>query len=1126
MNQKSFRKDLFRSIFKSKARFVSIMAIIAMGVGFFAGIKATEPDMILSANQYYQDYNLADFRIISPLGFKESDIQNVEALSGIDRVQTGFSKDIFLTSESGNVNTVRVFSYDQSYSDSQMINRPVLIDGRMPEASGEIVIEQSELVTDDIPLGSQVTVSLPAEETLEDSLKTAVYTVVGHINSPMYISFERGQSSIGDGSIRFIAYISKSDFAIEKTTDLFIRTSESQNLTAYSLAYDEYIKPIQAVLETLGQESIALDTQELRAELDANKAELQANKVKADSELADAAQKLLDAAQEISDGEQDLKDQEVKYTKELADQRAKLEQAKVDLAQGNQLYTLNLAKWQQGVTDYNTGLAQSDAAKVSLDQSLLQLGQLQAAIDGLTAIRATLPADSLVMTPDELAQFIASIRQIAPDLADLVQLNAHSDDPNLLAVLTGTIDPFIAQMVITKTSGQTAYDAGLAQYAAGVAQLAASKAALDQGKIELDAGRTQLDQSAIDLAAGEKALAQGEKDLTKKLAEGRQKIADAKVELADGQAEYDTKKAEALKEIADAEIKIQDAEAAILEIPDQWFVLNRDANPGYAGYGDDAKRIGAVAQVFPLFFFLVAALVCLTTMTRMVEEERTQIGTLKALGYGTLTISSKYLVYSLLASLSGAAAGLLIGFQLFPGVIMDAYGLMYRIPIRLTPNNLEFTLISLLFAVVTTTSAALLATLQELRAVPAVLMQVKAPKPGKRILLERVKPIWKRMSFIQKVTARNIFRYKTRFLMTVIGIAGCTSLLLTGFGLRDSINAIMDKQFSEIFVYDGLVAYDSEKSETEAAVAALLDNRPEVTEYVKTLNETVSALPAGSSQTYEASLMVSQDTSALAGFYDLHERTTGAKITLPDDGAVVTEKLASLLHINIGDNISWRDSENRTYTLRVAAIAENYLTHYIYLSPAAFEQTTFRTPQFNSLVFNLDHAETLDEKAFKEELLGNEKIQAVMLTQNLAADFNDMIKSLNYVVLVLILSAGALAFVVLYNLTNINITERLREIATIKVLGFRDKEVSAYVYRENLILTIIGTGLGLILGFFMHSFVMGTMEIDTMMFGKDINWLSYLFAIVLTMSFSVMVNIFMYYHLRKINMVESLKSIE
>lgn len=1126
MNQKSFRKDLLRSIFKSKARFLSIMAIIAMGVGFFAGIKATEPDMILSADKYYKDYNLADFRIISPLGFKESDIQDVETLSGIDRVQTGFSKDVFLTSESGNVDTVRVFSFDPRNSVSQILNRPVLIDGRLPENPGEIVIEQSELVTDDILLGSQVTISLPDSELLEDSLKTSVYTVVGHINSPMYISFERGQSSIGDGSISFIAYISESEFSIEKVTDLFIRTSESQNLTAYSLAYKDYTKPIQAVLETLGEESMAVDTQELRAELDANKAELQANKVKADAELADGAQKLLDAAQEIIDGEQNLIDQEVKYTRQLADQRANLEQGKIDLAQGNQLYADNLAKWQQGVADYNTGLAQSDAAKVSLDESLAQLTQLQSAIDGLTAIRATLPADSLVMTADELAQFIASIRAIAPDLADSLQSNAHSDDPDLLAVLTGTIDPYVAQMVISKASGQSAYDAGLAQYQAGAEQLAASKTALDQGKIELDQARIQLDQSAIDLAAGEKALVQGKKELAKKLADGRQKLDDAKVELADGQTEYDTEKADALKEIADAEIKIQDAEAAILEIPDQWFVLNRDANPGYAGYGEDAKRIGAVAQVFPIFFFLVAALVCLTTMTRMVEEERAQIGTLKALGYGTLTISSKYLVYSLLASLSGALTGLLIGFRLFPGVIMDAYALMYRIPVRLTPDNLEFALISISLAVVTTTAAALLATLQELRAVPAVLMQVKAPKPGKRILLERIKLIWKRMSFIQKVTARNIFRYKTRFLMTVIGIAGCTSLLLTGFGLRDSINAIMDKQFSEIFVYDGLVAFDSDKNENEAAVADLLDNRPEVTDYIKTLSETVSALPAGSSQTYEASLMVSQDISALSDFYDLHERTTGAKIALPDDGAVVTEKLASLLQITVGDNISWRDSENRTYKIRVAAIAENYLTHYIYLSPVAFEQLTFRKPQFNTMVFNLDNAAALDEQVFKEELLGNDEIQAVLLTQNLAADFNDMIKSLNYVVLVLILSAGSLAFVVLYNLTNINITERIREIATIKVLGFRDKEVSAYVYRENMILTFIGTGLGLFLGFFMHSFVMSTMEIDTMMFGKDINWLSYIFAIALTVSFSVLVNIFMYYHLRKINMVESLKSIE
>ncbi len=1124
MNQKSFRKDLFRSIFKSKARFLSIMAIIAMGVGFFAGIKATEPDMILSADQYYQQHNLSDFHIISPLGFRDEDIAAVQAIDGIEQVQTGYAKDYFTTTTTGTEYTTRFFSYDRNDAGQTMINQPALIDGRLPEKSGEIVIEQGKLITEKIPLGSRITVSLPADEQVGDTLKTAVFTVVGHADSPLYISFERGQSNIGDGSINLFAYIIETDFTMEKITDLYIRTTESSQLMAYSDAYAASIQPIQDVLDTLGEQTIALQTQDLRTELDDNKTELQDSKTTAETELADGAQKLADAAQAIRDGEQELLDQDALYNQQLADQRALLDQGLAGVAQGNAQYAVNLALWQQGVADYEDGVIQSDAAKVALDQSLIQLGQLQGAIDGLTALRATLPADSLVMTDTELALFIANVDVFAPDLADVLTLTCHADDPALLATLTGTIGPAIAQMAADKALGQAAYDAGMTQYQVGEVQLAAAKAELDASELQLDQARIQLDQSAIDLAAGEAALTQGEKVLRHKLADARRKLADAKVELADGQAEYEMQKADALKEIADAEVKIQDAELALLEIPDHWFVLNRDSNPGYAGYGDDANRIGAVAQVFPLFFFLVAALVCLTTMTRMVEEERTQIGTLKALGYGTLTISSKYLVYSLLASVSGSVIGLLVGFQLFPGVIMKTYAMMYRIPVQLTPFNLEFATIAVLIAVVTTTAAALLATLQELRAVPAVLMQVKAPKPGKRIFLERIKPIWKRLTFTHKVTARNIFRYKARLLMTVIGIAGCTSLLLTGFGLRDSVNAIMEKQFSEIFVYDGLIALDTDKTTSGSDLAAILE-QPEVTATMDAHNETVTAVATGGRE-YEINLLVPDASANLTEFYDLHNRLTKARITLPAEGAVVTEKLTELLGIGVGDLITFRDADNRTYQVKVASIAENYLTHYIYLSPAAFTAATLRTPQANTVVFNLADPTALDSKAFKEDLLSNEQVLVVMLTQNLATDFNKMISSLNYVVLVLILSAGALAFVVLYNLTNINITERIREIATIKVLGFRDREVSAYVYRENMILTFIGTAAGLVLGFFMHKFVMGTMEIDTMMFGKDVNWTSYIFSVVLTVSFSVIVNIFMYYHLRKINMVESLKSIE
>lgn len=1169
MTQKSFFKDLRRSIFKTRARFLSIMAIIALGVGFFAGINATQPDMLLSANKYYRDQNLSDFRLVSPLGFKDSDIQAVREVSGVSQVQTGYAKDLFFSTEAGDAATVRIFSYDAASSaDQPMLNKPVVIEGRLPENSGEIAIETGRNVPDSIAIGSQVTLTLPVGEALEDYLKTASYTVVGRINSPLYINFERGQTNIGDGSIGFYAYIARADFLMEKVTDVYVRTSESLELSAYTDAYQDHLKPVQGALETMGQAAILADTQLLRDELALNKAKLLDSKTKAETELAAGEKKLQDAALAISEGETELSANESKYTKQLADQKAELKKAKADLEAGWLLYYEKNDFWIASNQSYLSGLDELNRSKIQLDQVQLQIDQaestqaaakaqldaaksqldaLQASINGLKTVRQTLPAEVPGMTEPEFAQLISDTRVYSTDLADSILTNFKYDDPDLLSELTQAFDTTIAQSEASYAAGLADYNAGMAQYQAGmkliadsklqysagllayqsgIAKLAEAKTQLDSGRVELDQGKLVLEQSAAKIKSGESALKKGERDLQAELADARVKLDEAKQSLAEGRTEFEAEKADALLQISDAETKIRDAERMIIEIPDQWFVLNRDANPGYAGYWDDAKRIGAVASVFPLFFFLVAALVCLTTMTRMVEEERVQIGTLKSLGYSTLKIASKYLVYALLASLIGALGGLAVGFAVFPAVIMNAYGMMYQIPDRLLPYHLNYAVISVLIAVVTTVAASLMATLQELRATPAVLMKPKAPKPGKRIFLERIKPLWKRLSFSKKVTARNIFRYKRRLLMTVIGIAGCTALLLTGLGIRDSVTAIMGKQFKEIFVYDGLIALDTEIDAAKIEPSLIFGTNPEVKSYQKVMNETVSAMSDGSGRSFEVTLLVPENPDALPAYYDLHERSNGQKLSLSGNGAIITEKLANLLKVRAGDTISWRDSENRTYRVAIAGIAENYLTHYIYLSPDYFDQITFRTPQYNMLVFNLENAAKLDEKTFKEELLSREGVLAVMFTKNIADDFSRSLNSLNYVVLVLILAAGALAFVVLYNLTNINITERIREIATIKVLGFRDKEVSAYVYRENMILTGIGTAGGLVMGFILHRFVMGTMEIDTMMFGKNIQPLSFLLAIALTLSFTIVVNVFMYYHLRKVNMVQSLKSVE
>lgn len=1164
MKKKSFYKDLIRTILKSKARFISILAIIAVGVGFFAGINATEPDMIASADKYYKNNNLSDFRIVSPLGFKEDDILNVSKTEGIAGVQKGYSKDLFLTSKEGITSIVRLFSYnDKYYKDGKGMNIPVVIEGRMPEKTGEIAVENGHNVPEDVKTGSQVVLSVPEGEESSKFIRTDTFTVVGKIESPMYIDYERGQTNIGNGSIDFYAYIPEADFAMEKPSDMFLRTRESNNLTAYSDEYKTHLKPIESVLEKLGTDAVALETGDLRDELEKGKKELEENRAKAEKELADAEKKLLDAEKDIVSGERELDSNKIKYAKELKDKQAELEKGKAELKKGRALYEENYKKWLAGNNEYKAGEKKLKDSKVLLDENKAAIEQaerdlpaareklneaktaldmLSKSIQGLKVIQKDLPGNP-PSSEEGYNTLVEKIGTYSKDASGIIVNTVKYGDENLVPKITAALGSVITGMESKYTAGEneyyenlaryeqggrslSEYQKGLAEYEAGLAKLNASKASLDSSKIELDKAKKDIDANEARIKAGEKELTEAKKTLDKSLEEAGQKLDKARKELSDGRKAYEENKTDALKKIEDAEKKIKDSEKLLLKIPSGWFVYNRDGNPGYAGYGDDARRIGAVAKVFPLFFFLVAALVCLTTMTRMVEEERVDIGTFKALGYSTLTISSKYLVYALLSSLIGALVGLSVGFWLFPNAIMNAYGILYNIHVQLTPYHMDYAFISILLAVITTMSAALLATLQELRSTPAVLIQPKAPKPGKRILLERITVLWNRLSFSHKITARNILRYKRRFFMTVIGISGCTALLVTGFGLKNSINDIMDKQFDEIFTYDGQVMLDTDKEASQRDLGKILGENKSVKSYIQVFSESGDALAGNSGRSYSVSLMVPENKEHFMDFVNLRDRKSKNKIELTSDSAVITEKLSDLLNVKVGSTFKYRDADNVTYEVRVGAISENYMAHYVFISPEYYDKLAFETPRYNSGIFNLKNPGEIDKNKFSEELMNYEGVLGSMLTEGIADNVKKTMQSLDYVVMILILSAGALAFVVLYNLTNINITERLREIATIKVLGFRDKEVSAYVYRENIILTVVGTMLGLILGILLHKYVIDTMEIDTMMFGQNVHIISYIFSIALTMVFSILVNLSMYNRLRNVDMVESLKSIE
>lgn len=841
--KKTLLKDTFREIKNSLGRFLSIFMIVALGVSFFAGIKSTAPDMKNTADKYFDEYRLMDFHLLSTMGFDDRDIEAIEKVENIEGIAPSYSIDalIDLEDDSKIVKLLSIPIDKVASDDSSYINRVKLVKGRYPENSKEILVENSKLPKDVLSIGSKIKLSSGTDEDILESLKNEEFTIVGIVEGPSYISFERGSTNIGNGSIDIFAMIPEESFNLPVYTDVYLTVKEARGALTYDKEYDEILNPIKKNLK-----GVAKSRENLRFE-------------------------------EI----------------------------------------------------------------------------------------------------------------------------------------------------------------------------------IDQANEELDKGS---------------------------------------------------------KELAD------------IEKP-EWYVLKRSETRDYIDFEMAADRIDAIAKVFPVFFFLIAILVSLTTMTRMVDEERGYIGSLKALGYSNISIASKYLIYAGIASASGSIVGLLLGFKVFPTVIFNAYRIMYIMPEVTTGFNFTYAILSTTIAVLTTTMAALVACYGELVETPALLLRPKAPKPGKRILLERIDFIWSRLKFTQKVTARNLFRYKRRFFMTVIGISGCTALLVAGFGLKDSITAIPINQYDEIYKYEMVVDLKNGKSkDEELKVLGLLKDNNDIEDYMIMEEQTIDIGNETMEETIN--LIVPEKMEKLKDFITLKDRVTGKELDMKEDGVILTEKIAKLLGVEIGHEIYIKDENDKKTNVKVIGITENYLNHYMYMPSNIYQEVFDQEGEFQRILARTRKTDEKFEDEISKELLKYDDVNAIEFITGISKTFNDAIGSLNYVIMVLILSAAALAFVVLYNLTNINISERIREIATIKVLGFYDKEVSAYVYKENTILTLIGTGVGLFLGVFLHKFIIDTTEIEFMMFGQKIKAISYLYSAILTMVFAVLVNFVMHFKLKKVDMVESLKSVD
>lgn len=645
-------------------------------------------------------------------------------------------------------------------------------------------------------------------------------------------------------------------------------------------------------------------------------------------------------------------------------------------------------------------------------------------------------------------------------------------------------------------------------------QKADAEAQLNDARAELDEGYAQLDAQAEQM----RQAGYPEEVIT-------QNLASARAELDAGNAEYEANLAKAQEELAQAEQKLLDAEQELADAPQgEWYVQTRQDNLSFASFEGNAQKIAAIAVVFPVFFFMVAVLVALTTMTRMVEEQRVQIGTFKALGYSNAAIMRKYILYAGSATLAGSALGLGVGMQLFPTVLWNAYGIMYNLPPLLTPFRLPNALIAFLGALFCTMLATISACRTSLKECAASLMLPKAPKAGKRVLLEHITPIWKRMKFTHKVTVRNLMRYKKRFFMTIVGIAGCTALLLTGFGLSDSINDIMDKQYTELNHYHLIAMLREGTAVDNPEIADTCERMGQPVASMAVHQETLQITANEASQ--EAYLFVPENPAVFPELLTMRSRRTGAVLPLSEDSVLLTEKAAETMHLSVGDTLELEQSDSNTVQVSIGGIAENYVNTYVYMHPALYEKLYETSPDYKVWLAKLDTQDTQVHEAFTKELLQCGDVAMVTMVGDMRQSFRNMVTSIDYIIVVLIICAGLLAFVVLYNLMNINITERERELATIKVLGFYEGEVGAYVFRETLILSLFGTGAGLVLGIFLHAFVVRTAEVDMAMFGRDIAPSSFVYATVLTMVFSFIVCLCMFPKLRNINMVESLKSVD
>ncbi len=1190
---KAYFKETLRSFRHNLSRFLSIVAVVILGSGVFVGYMSTCPDMLRTSAEYYKNSNLYDIRLQSFIGLYEGDLEQIRQIEGVktvvgEKFVDGFVKvkeddgsfkgliDLYgsqMTLRAFGLDTEAALSHTENGSnEDDYINRLKLLEGEYPDEVGECVVTCSKIVTpSQFKIGETIKLEGDGESILY-SLKTNEFKIVGIVMTPYFVSFDRGTTLAGSGKLGDYIYISDDSFTQEVNyySEAYITLEESYLYGPYEDGYNDYV---DSVAERIREASGAIAAgraviikAEIEPKLVIGENDFIIKQQEATTKLAQAKKQLDDVKNLVQNGAQMIALAQAELESKYAQAIEQINSGNAEYNAGLQEYNINAQKaadgqiqWDKANEQYNSNKALYDEAEAQLKDAKNQITLANAQIVATKQLIATTQAtlDNLrnksdaddSITPEQLEQMADRLETTNPELARVLRTAAYMSragvSDNTIADVEALLDRSKAELAaeeIKLADAQALYTQKESELTLAKLQLDSAKAQLDEKKKELEDGKKKLEEAKERLKQGNLDLQMGNLEAQTKYLNSKAEIAlkqaqliEVKNKLPEYEAEYAAKKSEIESQVDVARTMLQKGKALLQNLDTaSWSVTTRRDLPGYSSYGNAAYSMQTIALVFSVFFYIVATFVCLTTMTRMVQEERTQLGVLKAMGYTNRQIISKYLIYSAAACAVGLVLGTLGGTYLFPKAFVIGWTIMYEQPVLKLYAYPMLIVLGFVITVIVTMGAVAVACSRELRLNTAQLMRPKPPKFGKRVFLERIAFIWKRLGFTSKVTIRNLLRSKKRLLISILGIGGCTALLVAGLGFVDSARAVILKQFNEegISRYGIQIALKDEQtgsanSKTVADINSLNGVRNTMLTHIMVYRSPVSEDAGGS---YDVNFYVPEAPSRIGEYIRLIDYKTGKLLTLDDSGAIITDNFAKAAGIRAGDTVTVSHIEGTkevSYNIKVVGIVRNYTFHYIYITPAYYQQLTAKVPTFNCIAGHISNDLSAEGRLQLEKQINEMPgVNGSIFTSAILDSFSYIIKSIYIIIAVIVVAAAMLAFVVLYILNSTNINEHLRELATLKVLGFYDGEVSAYIYRENIILMFFGILAGFGMGVVLHKLIIMTIIIDSVTLGQSISAISYGAGAVITLIFAFLVNLVMHKYLKRLNMVDSLKSVE